>query len=77
MSCKLTSKLCLMYINNAFIEPHLNYCAAWWDNACEFCMSCLRTLQKGNIKLVNGTSYLKHYKPLAKNLNTLIVADTF
>ena len=79
MSCKFMSMQCLMYMYNAFIiiVLYLNHCIELWGNACELYLLRLRTFQKCSIRLINGAPYLEHCKPLAINLNTLIVDNIY
>lgn len=68
---------CLISIYNAYILPYLSYCIEVWGNACSSYLYPLLILQKKCIRIVCNAPYLEHCKPLAKNLNVLLLNDLY
>ena len=70
-------KFYVLSIYNAFVLPHLNYCVELWGNACMTYLQPLRVMQKKCIRLLCGVPATTHCKPLANELQLLLLDDIY
>jgi hypothetical protein len=61
----------------AYINSHLLYCISIWGNAALYLLNKLLVMQKKAIRLIVNTHYLAHVKPIALELNILLLPDLY
>jgi hypothetical protein len=66
---------CLIYF--AYINPDLLYCVSLWGNVALYLLNKLLVVQKQAIRLIINTHHLAHVKPIALELNILLLPDLY
>ena len=61
----------LIYIYNAIILPHLNYCNEIWGNSYRVHTNKIFLLQKRAIRIISNSQYISHTLPIFVQLKTL------
>ena len=61
----------LIYIYNAIILPHLNYCNEIWGNSYKVHTNKILLLQKRAIRVISNSHYVSHSLPIFVQLKTL------
>jgi hypothetical protein len=74
---KVLNKESLLTLYYAFCYPYFNYCTEIWGGAADNVLQPLVKCQKKLIRIINGSSYKAHTKPIFKDLNILTLNNIY